>query len=99
MGSVHFLATFKSCYKMYLCLIFFCTFSSSVGWLAVLRIYVAFAIFHPYRDLEAGDNQSLKSLRQDWESNPLLPLSSVTDNASMSLMYLNKCKLIHYMNQ
>ena len=31
-----------------------------VGWLAVWRIYVALAIFQPYRDLEAGDNQSLK---------------------------------------
>ena len=26
-----------------------------VGWLDVLRIYVALAIFQPYRDLEAGD--------------------------------------------
>ena len=32
-----------------------------VGWLVVLRIYVALAIFQPYRDLEAGDNRSLKS--------------------------------------
>ena len=29
-------------------------------WLVVLRIYVASAVFQPYRDLEAGDNQSLK---------------------------------------
>ena len=29
-----------------------------VGWLVVLRIYVASAVFQPYRDLEAGDNQS-----------------------------------------
>ena len=28
--------------------------------LVVLRIYVAFAVFQPYRNLEAGDNQSLK---------------------------------------
>ena len=27
----------------------------------VLRIYVALALFQPYRDLEAGYNQSLKS--------------------------------------
>ena len=26
----------------------------------VLRIYVALAVFQPYRDLEEGDNQSLK---------------------------------------
>ena len=29
------------------------------GWLVALRIYVALAVFQPYRDLEAGDNQSL----------------------------------------
>ena len=29
-----------------------------VGWLVVLKIYVALAVFQPYRDLEAGDNQS-----------------------------------------
>ena len=32
----------------------------SVGLWVVLRIYVALAVFQPYRDLEAGDNQSLK---------------------------------------
>ena len=31
-----------------------------VGWLVVLRINVDLAIFQPYVDLEAGDNQSLK---------------------------------------
>ena len=31
-----------------------------IGRLVVLRIYVALAVFQPYRDLEAGDNQSLK---------------------------------------
>ena len=31
-----------------------------VGWLVVLRINVDLAIFQPYLDLEAGDNQSLK---------------------------------------
>ena len=35
-------------------------FRHSVGWLVVLRIYVASAVFQPYPDLEAGDNQSLK---------------------------------------
>ena len=30
------------------------------GWLVVLRIFLAIAVFQPYRDLEAGDNQSLK---------------------------------------
>ena len=31
-----------------------------LGWLVVLRINVDLAIFQPYLDLEAGDNQSLK---------------------------------------
>ena len=31
-----------------------------VGCLVVLRIYVASAVFQPYREFEAGDNQSLK---------------------------------------
>ena len=43
-------------------------------WLLVvgcfLRIYVALAVFQPYRDLEAGDNQYLKSYPWDRESNP-----------------------------
>ena len=40
-----------------------------VGWFVVLRIYVASAIFQPYRDLEAGDYQSLKFKWRGWESN------------------------------
>ena len=39
-------------------------------WLVVLRIYVALAVFQPYRDLEAGNNQSLKFKLQGGESNP-----------------------------
>ena len=34
----------------------------SIGWLVVLRINVDLAIFQPYLDFEAGDNQSLKYL-------------------------------------
>ena len=33
---------------------------NSSEWLVVLRIYVASAVFQPYRDLEVGNNQSLK---------------------------------------
>ena len=46
-----------------------------VGWLVVLRIYVALAVFQPYRDLEAGDNQSLKFKWRGRKSNsgPLAP--------------------------
>ena len=39
------------------------------GWLVVLRIYVALVVFQPYRDLEAGDNQSLKFKWWGRESN------------------------------
>ena len=35
-------------------------FLKLVGWLVVLRINVDLAIFQQYRNLEAGDNQSLK---------------------------------------
>ena len=34
--------------------------SGMIGWLVVLRINVDLAIFQPYLNLEAGDNQSLK---------------------------------------
>ena len=34
--------------------------SYGLVWFGLLRIYVALAVFQPYRDLEAGDNQSLK---------------------------------------
>ena len=40
----------------------------------VLRIYIALAVFQPYRDLEAGDNQSLKFKWRGVESNPDLLL-------------------------
>ena len=41
-----------------------------VGWLVVLRIYVALAVFQSYLDLEAGDNQSLKFKWLGGELNP-----------------------------
>ena len=41
-----------------------------LGWLVVLRINVDLAIFQPYLDLEAGDNQSLKIQGASRESNP-----------------------------
>ena len=34
------------------------------------KMYVALAVFQPYRDLEAGDNQSLIFKWRDLESNP-----------------------------
>ena len=39
-------------------------------WLVVLGIYVALVVFQSYRDLEAGDNKSLKFKWRDRESNP-----------------------------
>ena len=35
-------------------------FTLLIWFIGLLRIYVALAVFQPYRDLEAGDNQSLK---------------------------------------
>ena len=43
----------------------------NVGWLFFLRIYVTLAVFQPYRDLEAGENQSLKFKWRGGESNPI----------------------------
>ena len=40
--------------------IFVCFVVGRFGWLVVLRINVDLAIFQPYLDLKAGDNQSLK---------------------------------------
>ena len=40
------------------------------GWLVVLSIYITSEVFQPYRDLEAGDYQSLKFKWQGRESNP-----------------------------
>ena len=40
------------------------------GWFVVLRIYVALAVFEPYGDLIAGDNQSLKFKWRGQELNP-----------------------------
>ena len=45
------------------------------GWFVVSRIYVALAIFQPYRNLEGGDNKTLKSYQRERKSNhgPLAP--------------------------
>ena len=48
-----------NCSYQYLCYLPIWT-RDRVGWLVVLRINVDLAIFQPYLDLEAGDNQSLK---------------------------------------
>ena len=45
-----------------------------VSWLVVLRIN-ALAVFQPYRDLDAGDNKSLKFKWRGGESNPGLSTS------------------------
>ena len=59
--------------------------------LVLLRINVALAIFQPYRDLEAGDNQSLKFKWRGGESNPgpLAPqVKSLTTRPPLLLSHL-----------
>ena len=59
--------------------------------LVVLRIDVGLGIFQPYRNLEAGDNQSQKSLMQDRESNPrplVLQAKSLTTTPPLLLSSL-----------
>ena len=58
---------------------FKCSFPN-VHWLVVLRIYIASAVFQPYRDLEAGDMQSLKFKWRGRESNPGLLLRLIYTN-------------------
>ena len=63
-----------------------------VGWLVVLGIYVALAVFQSYRDLEAGDNQSLKFKWRDRESNPgpLAPQAKSTGaNYAIIIMHIH----------
>ena len=71
-----------------------------VGWLVVSRINVDLAIFQPYVDLEAGDNQSLKIqvARPGIEAGPLAPQakSSTTRSPLLPCSWLfpneNVCK-------
>ena len=71
-----------------------------VGWLVVLRIYVASAVFQPYRDLEAGDNQSLKIqvARRESKPSPLAPQAkSLTTQPQMLLIHFWEHKTPHKM--
>ena len=65
----------------------------NVGWLVVLRIYVALAVFQPYRDLEEGDNQSLKFKWRGGESNPkpLAPQAKSLITRSSPFLEKNVC--------
>ena len=67
--------------------------NDTVGWLVVLRIYVATAVFQPYRDLEAGDNQSLKIQVGGRESNPspLAPQAKSLTTRSPLLLHNDTC--------
>ena len=48
-----------------------CAKNLILGWLVgCIKVYIALAVFQPYRDLEAGDNQSLKFKWRGGESNP-----------------------------
>ena len=59
-----------------------------IVWLVVLRIYVNLGIFHPYRDLETGDNQSeIVAARPGIEPGPLAPQTkSLTIIAAASVL-------------
>ena len=65
--------------------------------LVVFRIYVALAVFQPYRDLEAGDNQSLKFKRRDLESNsgPLAPQAKSLTTQPPPLLLLPEVTMFH----
>ena len=56
-------------------------FHKYVGWLVVLRINVDLAIFQPYLDLEAGDNQSLKI---QWARPEIEPRSSCSASQELN---------------
>ena len=64
------------------------------SWLVVLRIYVALAVFQPYRDLEAGDNQSLKFKCRGGESNPgpLAPKAKSLTTRPLPLLFQSRSK-------
>ena len=51
-----------------------------------LRIYITLAVFQPCRDLEAGDNQSLNSERQDRELLLGVDYYSYTESADLKIM-------------
>ena len=59
-----------------------------IVWSVVLRIYVNLEIFHPYRDLEAGDNQSeIVAARPGIEPRTFAPQAkSLTTTLSLLLM-------------
>ena len=62
-------------WKMLICHVYIGNrFQDVIGWLVVFRIYVASAVFQPYRDLEAGNNKSLNFKWRGGESKPGLML-------------------------
>ena len=70
-----------------------------VGWLVVLRIYVALVVFQPYSDLEAGDNQSLKFKWRGGKTNPgpLAPqVKSLTTRPLLLLFFKFKTCYLTY---
>ena len=74
-------------------------FTTCHDWLVVLRIYVALAVFQSYRDLEAGDNQTLKFKWRGGESNPgpLAPQAKSLTTRPPPLPYMSRRrKWAHY---
>ena len=56
--------------------------------LVVLRIYAALVIFHPYRDLEAGDNHSgIVAARPGIEPRPLAPQAKSLNTTPPLLLF------------
>ena len=67
-----------------------------VGWLVVLRIHVTLAVFQSYRDMEAGDNQSLKFKWRGGESNPgLLAPQAKSLTTRSPLLFKTVIKYLH----
>ena len=74
------------------------TYISYVGWLlVVLRINVDLAIFQPYLDLEAGDNQSLKIqvVRPGIEPRSSCSASQELNHSATAAPY-QLCKAVYY---
>ena len=69
---------------------------SFTDWLVVLRINVDLAIFQPYLDLEAGDNQSLKIqvARPGIEPRSSCPASQELNHSATAAPFLHRNKYI-----
>ena len=76
------------------------TYHPLVGWLVVLRINVDLAIFQPYLDLEAGDNQSLKIqvARPGIEPRSSCSASQELNHSATTAPYITHCMANSFSN-